>query len=157
MRRVLVVLWLAGMVLSGVAAWADPATDPGTAVDGEARRYFEQGLEYSRRNQWELAIQAYRRAVQAEPRFVEAWTNLGYAYRKIKDYARSVEAYQRALSLRPDYAQAHDYLARTYLAMGNREGAMRHYEILRRLDPRMAERLLHAIQANDPDLDSSPY
>jgi tetratricopeptide (TPR) repeat protein len=153
--RTLLCVVCAVLVLSG-AAHADPATDPGTANE-EARRLFEQGLEHSRRQQWELAIQAYRRAVQVDPRFVEAWTNLGYAYRKVKDYERSVEAYQRALSLRPDHAQAHDYLARTYLAMGNREAAMRHYEILRRLDPRMAERLLHAIRANDPELESSGY
>jgi len=88
---------------------------------------------------------------------VEAWTNLGYAYRKVRDYSRSVEAYLRALSLRPDFTPAHDYLARTYLAMGERQKALEHYEILRRLDPRMAERLLLAIQANDPDLESSAY
>lgn len=150
-------LWVACAVLAlAGAAHADPATSPGTAEE-EARRFFEQGLEHSRHPRWELAIQAYRRAVQVDPRFVEAWTNLGYAYRKLKDYTRSVEAYRRALDLRPDYAPAHDYLARTYLAMGNREGAMRHYEILRRLDPRMAERLLRAIQANDPELESSGY
>ncbi len=153
--RTLVWVVCAALALAA-AAHADPATDPG-AAEGDARRFFEQGLEYSRRQQWDLAIQAYRRAVQINPSFVEAWTNLGYAYRKVKDYGRSVEAYEQALRLRPDYAQAHDYLARTYLAMGNREGAMRHYEILRRLDRRLAERLWRAIQANDPDLESSGY
>ncbi len=68
-----------------------------------------------------------------------------------------MDAYRRALSLRPDYAPAHDYLARTYLAMGDRQKATERYETLRRLDRQLADRLLRAIQANDPDLESSGY
>lgn len=151
-------LWTSAVVLLAAAtAWADPAGEPGSGVNEDARRFYQQGVEYSRRQQWEQAIRAYLQAVRLDPGFVEAWTNLGYAYRKVRDYARSVEAYQRALRLRPDYAPAHDYLARTYLAMGDRQKAMEHHEVLRRLDPRMADRLLRAIQANDPDLESSGY
>jgi hypothetical protein len=36
--------------------------------------------------------------------------------------------------------------------MDNRDMAMRHYEILRRLDAKMAAELLRAIEANHPDL-----
>lgn len=155
MRRL---VWIAAVVLSlAAAAWADPAGDPGPGVNEEARRFYQQGVEYSRRQQWDQAIRAYLQAVRLDPAFVEAWTNLGYAYRKVRDYPRSVEAYQRALRLRPDYAPAHDYLARTYLAMGDRQKALQHHDVLRRLDPGMAERLLRAIQANDPDLESSGY
>lgn len=154
MRAALAVVLVA---VAAAAAWADPAGEPGASTDDQARRLYQQGVEYARRQQWEQAIQAYQQAVRLDPRFVEAWTNLGYAYRKIRDYSRSVEAYRRALSLRPDFAPAHDYLARTYLAMGERQKAMEHYEILRRLDARMAQRLLRAIQSNDPDLDSSEY
>lgn len=132
-------------VCLAAVARADPAGEPGPGVDDDARRFYQQGVEYSRRQQWDQAIRAYLQAVRLDPRFVEAWTNLGYAYRKVRDFTRSVEAYRRALSLRPDYAPAHDYLARTYLAMGDRQKALDHYEILRRLDPRMADRLLRAI------------
>lgn len=151
-------VWTAILVVSLTAvAFADPAGEPGDGVGQEARQFYQQGVEYSRRQQWDRAVQAYLQAVRADPRFVEAWTNLGYAYRKLRDYARSVEAYRRALSLRPDYVPAHDYLARTYLAMGDRQKATEQYEILRRLDPQAAARLLRAIQANDPDLESSGY
>jgi hypothetical protein len=36
--------------------------------------------------------------------------------------------------------------------MGNKDAAMREYEIVRRLDAKMAGELLKAIQANNPDL-----
>lgn len=151
-------VWTAALVLClGAVVWADPAGEPGGGVGEEALRFYQQGVEYSRRQQWDQAARAYLQAVRLDPRFVEAWTNLGYAYRKLRNYARSVEAYRRALSVRPDYAPAHDYLARTYLAMGDRQKATEHYEILRRPDPQLADRLLRAIQANDPDLESSVY
>ncbi len=43
-------------------------------------------------------------------------------------------------------------MARTYIAMGNKDGAMREYEILKRLDAKMADEVIKAIQANDADL-----
>ena len=117
-----------------------------------ARTYFNQGEEYSRKKNWNLAIQAYLQAVRLDPKFAEAWNNLGFCYRKVKQYDKAFDAYKQALDLRPDYPNAHEYMARTYLAMGNKDGAMREYEILMRLDAKMAAELMKAIQANDADL-----
>jgi len=56
------------------------------------------------------------------------------------------------MDLKPDFGDAHEYLGRTYLVMGNKDAAMREYEVLRRLDAKMADELLKAIQANNADL-----
>ncbi|HEX4835082.1 MAG TPA: tetratricopeptide repeat protein, partial [bacterium] len=45
--------------------------------------YYNQGEEYSRKKSWNLAIQAYLQAVRQDPKFVEAWNNLGFCYRKV--------------------------------------------------------------------------
>jgi tetratricopeptide (TPR) repeat protein len=117
-----------------------------------ATAYFNQGEDFSKKKNWTLAIQAYVQAVRWDPKFAEAWNNLGSCYRKIKDYDKSFDAYKHALALKPDYPNAHEYMGRTYLATGNKDAAMREYEILKRLDAKMADDLLKAIQANDPDL-----
>jgi tetratricopeptide (TPR) repeat protein len=90
--------------------------------------------------------------VRFDPKFLDAWNNLGHAYRKTKNYDKALEAYKRALELKPDYANAHEYLGRTYLAMGNKDAAMREYDVLKRLDAKMADELLKAIEANNADL-----
>ncbi|RJP81468.1 MAG: tetratricopeptide repeat protein [Candidatus Zixiibacteriota bacterium] len=74
--------------------------------------YWRYGVEFSRRGQWEQALEAYRRAVQidstdAEGRFYLAVT---------LDHAGQRDAATRelevALALRPDYPEARDMLAR---------------------------------------------
>ena len=124
----------------------------GTTQTTTARTYFNQGQEFAKKQSWNLAIQAYLQAVRFDPKFLDAWNNLGHAYRKMKEYDKALDAYKHALDLKPDYANAHEYLGRTYLAMGNKDGAMREYEILKRLDAKMAEELMTAIQANNADL-----
>jgi tetratricopeptide (TPR) repeat protein len=114
--------------------------------------YFNQGEDFSKKKSWNLAIQAYAQAVRLDPKFAEAWNNMGYCYRKVKDYDKSFDAYKHALALKPDYPNAHEYMGRTYLATGDKDAAMREYEILKRLDAKMADELLKAIEANDADL-----
>jgi tetratricopeptide (TPR) repeat protein len=153
MRRKIaaLVLWL----LLGLAvgpARADYGGNPPDSINPEARSLYDQAAEHFRKKQWNLAIPTYLEAVRIEPKFVEAWNSLGFCYRKVKDNQKSLEAYRRAIDIKPDFKYAHEYISRLYLVMGNREMAMRHYEILRRLDAKMAADLLRAIEANNPDL-----
>jgi tetratricopeptide (TPR) repeat protein len=121
-------------------------------MNPQAKAFFDQGQAYSKKRSWDLAVAAYQQAVRAEPKFVEAWNGLGHAYRKAKQYDKALDAYKQAITLKQDYANPHEYLARTYVAMGDKEAAMREYEIVKRLDAKMAADLLKAIEANNPDL-----
>jgi tetratricopeptide (TPR) repeat protein len=121
-------------------------------VNPQARTYFNQGVAYSKEKKWFLAIAAYTQAVRIEPKFAAAWNNLGHSCRKAQQYGMALDAYKQAIGLAPDNPNPHEYMARTYLAMGNKDAAMREYEIVRRLDAKMAGELLKAIQTNNPDL-----
>src|SRR3990172_6669681 len=82
-------------------------------------------------------------------RFPEAFNNLAYCYRKVGQIDKAIELYRVAIALRPLFVQAHDYLARAYLAKGDRAAALHEYEIVRRLDQKLAVCLWAAIQRND--------
>ena len=90
-------------------------------------------------------------------RFPEAFNNLAYCYRKLGQVDKAIELYKTAIQLRPIFPQAHDYLARAYLAKGDRQAALREYEIVRRLDSKLAHCLWAAIQKNDPDYNDMPW
>ena len=146
---------LLAVALGAVGAFAhdaDPSASQTSQLNPQAQTYFEQGKGYSKKKSWDLAIAAYQQAVRIEPKFAEAWNNMGYCYRRTKQFDKALDAYKQAIDLKPDFAYPHEYMARTYLAMGNQDAAMREYEILKRLDGKMAGELLKAIQANNPDL-----
>ena len=137
-----------GSTVSGDAAGRSDGSDQLST----ARIYFNQGQEFAKKQSWHLAVQAYVQSVRLDPKFIDAWNSLGHAYRKTKDYDKALEAYKRALDLKPDSASTHENQARTFLAMGNKDAAMREYEILKRLNAKMADELMKAIRANNADL-----
>ncbi len=49
------------------------------------------------------AIYFYKSALQSEPRFVEAWHNLGLCYEDLGDKTRALQSYAKALKYNPDF------------------------------------------------------
>jgi tetratricopeptide (TPR) repeat protein len=138
---------------TGAAAHdAEPSAGQTSQMNPQAKSFFDQGQSHAKKKNWNLAVAAYQQAVKLEPKFPEAWNNMGYCYRRLKQYDKALEAYRQALALKPDFAYAHEYTGRTYLGMGNKDAARREYEILKRLDGKVAAELLKAIEANDPDV-----
>lgn len=147
--RLIIALLIA--VVAAPPALAVEITEPPPHVSTEAVKAFNRGVGYHRQKQWANAIKEYERAIDLGGRFPEAFSNLAYAYRKLGMVDKAIELYKLAIALRPLFPEAHDYLARAHIAKGDKASAMREYEIVRRLDQKLAVCLLAAIQTNNPD------
>ena len=81
-RRMIGLLALASACLFSAGSWAqNPAQSAGAAVDTElAARMFRRGNVYSNLERYEEAIEEYRKAVAADPNFVEAIRSLANIY-----------------------------------------------------------------------------
>lgn len=81
-RKMISLLALALACVFSIVAWAqDPAPSAGAAVDSElAARMFRRGNVYSNLERYEEAIEEYRKAVAADPNFIEAIRNLANIY-----------------------------------------------------------------------------
>lgn len=154
MRTILIFLILA--LLAPAASAADVTAVP-AGVSTEAVKAFRRGLELHKAKQWALAIPEYERAIELGGRFPEAFNNLAYCYRKTGRIEKAIELYRIAIQLRPTFPQAHDYLARAHLAKGDKAAALSEYEIVRRLDSKLAHCLKEAIARNDPDYNDMPW
>jgi lipoprotein NlpI len=55
---------------------------------------------------YELAIQAYNRAIDLDPRFAAAFNNRGNAFRLLENYDRAIQDFDKAIGLNPKYALA---------------------------------------------------
>ncbi|MGQ0570759.1 MAG: tetratricopeptide repeat protein [Armatimonadota bacterium] len=156
LRAPALILAILVIATAGFARAAD-VTDPPEGLNTEALRAFRAGLALHKDKQYTAAIKEYERAIALGGRFPEVFNNLAYCYRKTGQLDRSIELYKTAIALRPTFPQAHDYIARAYLAKGDRPQAVRHYEILRRLDARLAHCLWEAIRRGDPDYNDMPW
>lgn len=112
------------------------------AANGGERDKLEQKIEKTYRK----AVREYESAVDLDPRHYRAYSDLGYALRKVGDYEAALAAYERALGMVPNYAEAIEYRAEAYLGLGRLEDAKEAYLQLFGGDRDRADTLMEAMQ-----------
>lgn len=70
------------------------------------------------------AIKNYKKAIFVEPKFAEAWVNLGNAYGMKSEYNNAISAFDKAIAIDPIYGKALYGKAVTLRNLGNLEEAM---------------------------------
>jgi tetratricopeptide (TPR) repeat protein len=75
------------------------------------RSYFHLGLIHSMRNEIELAVPYYEKAVEYNKKSIPAINNLGLCYLKLKMKARAREMFELSLSLDPNQERVKKTLA----------------------------------------------
>ena len=75
-------------------------------------------------NSLDEAIKNYKKAVFVEPKFAEAWVNLGNAYGLKTEYNNALSAFDKAIAIDPAYGKALYGKAITLRNLGNLEEAM---------------------------------
>jgi tetratricopeptide (TPR) repeat protein len=73
----------------------------------EAAKEHAKGTEQMLAGKYEEAIVFFRRAIDLNPDFAEAYYNLGVAYEKLGKHKDSVDTLKKAIQLAPENANAH--------------------------------------------------
>jgi Flp pilus assembly protein TadD len=102
--------------------------------DAAYARYLRAKI-HTERGETERAIAVLKKAVELQPDFAEAWSDLGDAYKKLQDDAHALAAFERAVKIRPDDAVAQTRLANQLLGQERAHEAIEHFEIALRLSP----------------------
>ena len=79
--------------------------------------HFNLGLRFQKQRKYRLAIEQYQRAIEIQPKFAQAYNNLGSVYFLSGSYPEAMEEYKKAIELKPDYAEAYYNLAMVCEAM----------------------------------------
>jgi serine/threonine protein kinase len=108
-------------------------------------------------SQWEFAVEAYQRAVEADPSYAPAWARFGRCLRVMSKYnpgpdaamwlEQAEEALQRAFRINPDLSLAHHFYTHFQVDAGKSRDAM--VRLLGRVarcssDPELYAGLVHA-------------
>lgn len=111
------------------------------AIDEDAAEFwFQRGLALEETGApVETAIEAYRKALAANPAAPGALVNLGTILFRQKKFRQAKEHYERAVQADPVYPLAHFNLGNLADEQGDFEGARKHYLEAVRLNPRYAD------------------
>lgn len=114
---------------------AELGSSPETALE-----WFERGCQLdSHPETFGEAIEAYRRAIDADPGFADAHCNLGAVFHQRDRRAEARACYERALECDAAHVEAHLNLANLDEEEERPEAALAHYRAALRADPLRAE------------------
>lgn len=65
----------------------------------KAQEFYKEGEKYFNKQQIELALVEFSKAVKKDSKFAFAWDNLGICYRKLNRYNEAINCYQKSLKL----------------------------------------------------------
>ncbi|MGD0785408.1 MAG: tetratricopeptide repeat protein [Sedimentisphaerales bacterium] len=110
-----------------------------------AKAHNNLGIAYGKLGRLPEAIETFKQAIKIKPDYTDAHYNLGYAYGKLGRLPEAIEAFKQAIKIKPDYTDAHYNLGYAYLAIGDKNSALAEYNILKSLNPQLADNLLSQI------------
>ena len=122
---------------------AEHAENLAAASSNDAER---SAAQRSAQEAYKTSLPHFATAVRLDTSMHEAYTYLGYAYRKLGRYDESLQAYDRALKINPDTPYAIEYQGEAFLALNRIAEARFNFLRLYALDEYHAAKLLRAMQ-----------
>jgi tetratricopeptide (TPR) repeat protein len=124
-----------------------PTDQPPTPeASSAALEHFQQGNDFSRAGEFDKAAEQYEQALETDPEYVDAMTNLGVAYYSLGQLDKAIEQYTRAIEIAPNDADIRSNLAAAHVQKHQSTSdpeeldmAVEQYEKATELDPNLAE------------------
>lgn len=125
-----------------------PTSEPSTPGEPSATalEHFRQGNDLSRSGDFEKAAEEYEKALELEPQYVDAMTNLGVAYYNLGQLDQAIVQYSKAIEIAPSDADIRSNLAAAHVQKHQDTGdpeelkkALEQYETATELNPDLAE------------------
>jgi len=93
------------------------------ALASDVLYHFNSGVTFYNQKDFSKAIQAYRKVIELDPTYVEAYNNLGILYQMMGDMDRALGAYQKSTEINPRYEKGYNNLGILLLLSGRYEEA----------------------------------
>ncbi len=101
----------------------------------EATTYRLEGQRFQQQGDLKMAEASYRKAIATNPRYADAYNDLGVVLESLGDLSHAQEAYTTALKINPSLPGVHSNLALLYERLGKVEQAAPHWGARVRMGP----------------------
>lgn len=112
----------------------DKENENSVSKNKEALKYYELAIEESKKENYQGAIDYYKKAVKIDPNFAFAYDNMGICYRRLEKYDLAIEAYEKSLKIDPKGLMPLQNIAVVYSYKKDYKKAVETYEKLAELD-----------------------
>lgn len=111
-----------------------------SSVDKAAAEKFKnEGNDHLKQKQYKLAIESYKKAIQADPTNAIYPANMAAAFMQLRDYDNAEKCCKKAIEIDPKYGKARSRLALIYQRTGRLNEAIEQLEDALEHDPNNAE------------------
>ncbi|HEX8000674.1 MAG TPA: tetratricopeptide repeat protein [Pyrinomonadaceae bacterium] len=100
-----------------------------------AERFYMQGLGFLSRDDCEKALPYFKRAVDSDPTYAEAWAQTGFCNGILGRHEEALKASRQAIRLRPDSAESYVNIGSAYAYLGQYKESAEAYRQALRLEP----------------------
>ena len=126
-----------GQPQAGAECWYEALTlDINWAKPDE---HFTLGNTLLELGQLERAISCYRRAIQLQPSYADAYHNLGEVLSVMGNWEEAIAVYRQAIGLKPNFEGSHYGLGKALASVDRREEAIASYRRAIELNPNLAQ------------------
>ena len=87
--------------------------------------HYDQGMAEFAMAEYDKAIESYRKAVEIDPSYFDAWHALGMAYLRANKIPEAIAAGKRSVEISPNDMLAHTSLSMYYMRAGDKAAAER--------------------------------
>lgn len=101
----------------------------------DERAYYLLGNYYYFQQDYNLAIGAYRRATEINPKFAPAYNMLGYSHRQLENFEEAEQAFKRYIAIIPNNPNPYDSYAELLMKKGEFEKSIDVYQKALKVEP----------------------
>lgn len=123
----------------------------GKALAGEANAYINRGDDYFKKEQYDLAIADYTKAIEIDPKDASAYTNRGNNYIKNGEYDLAIADYTKAIEIGPKNAIAYRNWGIAYGQKGEHIRALAEFIKANEIDPKIWSTTTEGLVRNKRD------
>ena len=113
------IVFILGIVGNATAGNLSALISMNYLVSADADEIYQKGVEQATDGKYNRAQHLFRKALQKDPKHVDALSYLGHVYASKGQHRQAIQTAQQALQLAPTHEGANQILIRVYQAQGS--------------------------------------